>query len=88
MKLILELDNPQKLELLIEFLKDIKYIKGVKIIENKTPQKVDDTGSLIPLVIKPDQPLELIKKPTVKKFRKPTLDTKSFKFNREELHER
>jgi len=89
MKLILELDNPQKLELLIELLKDLQYVKAINIIDNKTPLKKRETITTnTSLVVKPDQPLIVIQKPAVKKFSQPKLDTKSFKFNREELYER
>jgi len=86
-KLILELDNPRKLELLVEFLKDIKYIKEIKIVNSELPKKVASSTN-VPLIINPDQPLVKTQKSALKNFSIPKLDTRSFKFNREELNER
>lgn len=89
MKLELELNNPQKLALLLEFLKDIAYIKEIKVIDNGILNKEDNTAStLSPLVINPDVPLAVSKKTTKKVFSKPILNTRNFKFNRDELNER
>ena len=88
MKLLLKLENPQKLALLLEFLKDITYIKEIEVIDNNVSKKTENNSSISPLVINPDRPLVLSKKPKKKNFSKPILDTKLFKFNREELNER
>lgn len=82
----LELNNPQKLALLLEFLKDIQYIKAIKVIqENKIieEKEINEQPLLIDTSNAPKG-----KKPAKKRFNYLQLDTTNFKFNREELNER